>query len=68
MFGFILPESILASRIDSRRSENFLLFVRITFRGTAKHKSLYLKINYNQINSTKTEPNMHLVLPKTATD
>ena len=38
LFGYICLESILVSRIDSGRSENFLLYVRITFRGTTKHK------------------------------
>ena len=51
MFGYSLSESILTSRIDSGRSENLFLFVRITFKKTTKHKSLYLKINSNQINS-----------------
>ena len=42
MFGCILSKSILTSRIDFGRSENFLLFVKITFKGITKHKSLYL--------------------------
>ena len=37
-------------------SENFLLFIKITFRETIKHKSLYLKINF-----TKAELNMHVI-------
>ena len=67
MFGYPLLESILISRINSERSENFLLSIRITFKGTTKHKLLYLKINSNQtipiksilfrINYTKIEPN-----------
>ena len=57
MFGFKKSKSILVSRIDSERSEYFLRSVRITFRGTTKHKSLYLKINSNKINSIKVEPN-----------
>ena len=62
MFGCMLPESILASGIDSGRNENFLFFIRITFRGITKHKSLYLKINSNKISSTKPELNTHLVI------
>ena len=71
LFGYICLESILVFRIDSRRSENFLLSIRITFRGTTEHKSLYLKINsiqinsvesiLSRINSTKAEPNTHVV-------
>ena len=45
MFGYLLSESILISRIDSGRSENFLLSVKITFKKTTKYKLLYLKIN-----------------------
>ena len=53
MFGYSLLESILASRIDFGRSKKFLLSTRITFKGTTKYKSFYLKINSNQINSNK---------------
>ena len=58
----LLPKSIQASRIDFGRSENFLLSVRIIFKGITKYKSLYLKINSNKINlfrinSIKTELN-----------
>ena len=53
VFDFSCSESIFISRIDSRISENFLLYIRITFRGTTKYESLYLKINSNQINSNK---------------
>ena len=49
LFGNIPAESILASR----RNENFLLFVKITFKGITKYRLLYLKINSNQINSNK---------------
>ena len=56
LFGCIPLKSILAFRIDSGISEIFLLSVKITFRGTTKHKSFYLKIN-----STKAEPNMLVV-------
>ena len=65
MFGCIFLESILASKINFGRSEIFLLFVSITFRGTTKYKLFYLKINSNKlilfrINSTKAELN-HLL-------
>ena len=53
LFGLKGWKSIIVSRIDSVRSENFLLSIIITFRGTTKHKSLYLKINSNQINFNK---------------
>ena len=53
MFGLSRPKSIFISRIDYGRSENILLSIRITFKKTTKHKSLYLKINFNQINSNK---------------
>ena len=46
----LLPKSIQASRIDFGRSENFLLSVRIIFKGITKYKSFYLKINSNKIN------------------
>ena len=51
MFDFSFPESILEARIDYEKSENFLLFARITFKGTTKYKSLYLRINSNKIHS-----------------
>ena len=54
LFGFKLLESIFISKIEFERSEIFLLFVRITFREIIKYKSLYLKINSNQINFTKS--------------
>ena len=50
---YLFLGSILAFRIDSEKSKNFLLSVRIIFRGTIKHKLLYLKINSIQINSNK---------------
>ena len=56
MFGYLLSESILISRIDSGRSEIFLLSVKITFRWTTKHKLLYFKIN-----SINIKPNAPLV-------
>ena len=45
VFDYSLLKSILASRIDFEISEKILLYVRITFKGTTKYKSLYLKIN-----------------------
>ena len=36
LFDYILPESILASKIDFRRNKNFLLYVKITFTETTK--------------------------------
>ena len=53
LFGYIPLKSILISKIDFKRSENFLLSVRITFREIIKYKSFYLKINSNHINSNK---------------
>ena len=53
MFDLIKLKSILISRINFGRSEIFLFYIRITFRRTTKYKSLYLKINSNQINSNK---------------
>ena len=48
LFDCLSLESILAFKIDYGRSENFLLFVRTTFRGIIQYyKSLYLKINFN---------------------
>ena len=55
LFNFYCLKSIIASRINSGRSENFLLYIKIIFRGTIKYKSLYFKINF-----TKVEPNTHL--------
>ena len=57
LFGCLSPKSILIFRINFKRSENFLLYIKIAFRKTTKHKSLYLKINY-----TKIESNTHLVV------
>ena len=67
LFGYSSSKSVLASRIDSRRSKNFLLSVKITFREITKHKSLHLKINckqinFNKINSTKVGPNTHKIV------
>ena len=66
LFDYILPKLILASRIDYVRSENFLLCVRIIFRGinyfTSKSimiKSISIKLILSIINSTKAEPNTH---------
>ena len=56
MFSFSLPESILASRIDSEKSEIFLLSIGITFREINKHKSLYFKIN-----SIEAKSNTHYI-------
>ena len=59
MFDLSKSKLILVATINSEKSENFLLFIRIIFKETTKHKSLYLKINF-----TKVEPNTHYSLPK----
>ena len=43
MFDLVRSKLILVSKINSVRNENFLLYVRITFKGTTKHESLILK-------------------------
>ena len=53
IFSFRKSKSIITFKINFRKSENFLLSVKITFRGTNKHKSFYFKINSNQINFNK---------------
>ena len=50
LFGYPLSKLILVSGIDSEISEKILHSVRITFKKITKYKSLYLKINFNQIN------------------
>ena len=64
MFNFPLPESILISRIDSRISENFLFFVRITLKELPNinhftSKLILTKSILSIINSIKAEPNTH---------
>ena len=44
---FQKSKSILTFRIGFGISEKFLLFIRIIFRRTTKHKSFYVKINFN---------------------
>ena len=51
MFDYSFLESILVFRNEFGRSEKFLFSVRITFKKTTKHKSLYLKINSDKIHS-----------------
>ena len=63
---FYKSKSIVTSKIDFGRIKNLLFYVRITFRKTTKHKSLYFKINYNKINSDRinsinTKRNTHLM-------
>ena len=65
-FGCIILELILASKIDFGRSKFFLLYIRITFRGIIKYKSLSIltksiltKLILSKINSTKIEQIKH---------
>ena len=48
---FLLFKINFVYRIDSVRIEKILFYVRITFRRIIKYKLLYLKINFNKINS-----------------
>ena len=50
MFDFIRLKSIFIFRINFKKSEIFLFYIKTIFRKIIKHKLLYLKINSNQIN------------------